>query len=334
MLAAARLDACDEEVGQGQGFFPQGLHVGLGEAVEAALHQGQGGDRLGPAEVTADARRRLVARFHAELAGVAPPAGQRLPDQLAQGRRHPDEGRRTGAAIQVLVGATDGVVSAGGLDVDRHGSGGVAQVPDGQGAAFVGQGGERGHVVQVAGLVVDLGDQHYGGVGADGGRQLLGAVRQAQAVALLQHVGQAFGHVEVGGEVAGLADYHLACRVALGLHPQSRHQHLEQVDGGGIGDHHFVLAGTDQAGQLIAQALGQAAPAGAVPATDQAFAPLLLHQLAGPFQGRLRTGAEGIAVQVDHPFGQDEIVPQRGKGVAGIKGQAVFSCSHCRFLDR
>ncbi|MNF77507.1 hypothetical protein D3C84_596550 [compost metagenome] len=204
----------------------------------------------------------------------------------------------------------------------------MGEVPDGQRAAFVGQGGQAGHVVLIAGLVVDVGDHHHGRVRADGFGKLLRALHQAQRIALLEHVRQAFGHVEVGGEVARLGDDHLARGVALGLDAQRRHQHLEQVDRGGVGDHHFILVGPYQPRQLVAQALGQGAPACAVPAADQAVAPLLLDHFTGTFQRRDRACAQGVAIQVDHPLGQGEIRTQMGKGVLGVERQAMGFCCH------
>ncbi|MNV41401.1 hypothetical protein D3C71_1330360 [compost metagenome] len=206
----------------------------------------------------------------------------------------------------------------------------MGEVPDGQGAALVDQLGHGLHVVHVAGLVVDVGQHHHGDVLVNRLRQRLRAVHQTQAVALLQQVHQPFGNVQIGGEVARLADNHPPLRRSRGLHAQGRAEHLEQVDRGGIGDHHFAFTGTDQPGQAIAQALRQIAPAGAVPAADQTIAPLLGNHRPGALKGRNRAGAQGVAVEVDHALGQGKLITQRGQGVLRIERQAIVSCGHCR----
>jgi hypothetical protein len=62
--------------------------------------------------------RGLVVGREGEGRGVAPPAGQRLPEAVGMARMHPDEGRRAGAAIEVLVAAADREVGIGAAQVD------------------------------------------------------------------------------------------------------------------------------------------------------------------------------------------------------------------------
>lgn len=82
-------------------------------------------------------------------------------------RRRIDEGRRAGPAIQVLIGAADREIGPGAIEIDRHDAGAVAEVPDRDRALVVNQAGQRGHVAQGAGLVVDMVDQHDRGVLVD-----------------------------------------------------------------------------------------------------------------------------------------------------------------------
>ncbi|MNT16616.1 hypothetical protein D3C72_1517280 [compost metagenome] len=189
----------------------------------------------------------------------------------------------------------------------------------------MGEFGQRGHVEHLAGLVVDVREHQHGGVGADGGVELGRRIDQSQRIALLQQVGQALGDIQVGREVAGLGHDHLARRVARLLHAQRRGQHLEQVDRGGVGHHHFILAGADQRGELVAQPLRQFEPAGGVPAADQAIAPFLGHHLGSARGGGARAGAERIAVEVDHALGQGELLAQGAQRVLLVELQTVLA---------
>ena len=260
--------------------------------------------------------------------GMTEPAGQRLPDTLAQAWRDPHVGRRAGAAVEVLVGAADGVVGLGRVQVQRQRAGRVGQVPDRQGAVFVDQAGDLAHVVQVAGLVVDMAEHHHRGIRVDRRRQLLRAIHQAQPVAALEHVGKALGDVQISGEVARFGNDHLAPWRFFLLDPQGGAEHLEQVDRGGVGDHHFAGARADQGRQLVAEALRQAAPVGAVPAADEALAPFRGDHFGGALHGGPGAGAEGVAVEVDHAVGQGEQLAQVGQGIAGVERQAVVTSGH------
>ena len=78
---------------------------------------------------------RPVARRELERRRMAQPARQRLAQLLAVhargvARMRPDEGRRAGAAVQVLVAAADREVGVGVVQGDRHRAGAVREVPD------------------------------------------------------------------------------------------------------------------------------------------------------------------------------------------------------------
>ena len=89
--------------------------------------------------------------------------------------------------------------------------------------------------------------------------------------------GQSLRDIEVGREVLRARD-----RITLrpGIEPQRRRQQLEEIDRGGIRDHHLAVTGADQPRDLVADALGQLDPAMPVPAGDEVFAPFLLDDRA------------------------------------------------------
>ncbi|MNT11954.1 hypothetical protein D3C72_1468610 [compost metagenome] len=173
-----------------------------------------------------------------------------------------------------------------------------------------------------------MGEHDHRRVLVNGLRQLFGTVDQAQGVTLLQHLRQAFGDVQVGGEVTRFADDHSPLRRPCSLYAQGSAQHLEQVDRGGIGHHDFTLPRADQTGQAIAQSLGQLAPACAVPAADQAIAPFLGDHRLRPRQCSDRPRAQGIAIEIDNPFGERKLLAQGRQRVLGIKRQTIVSCRH------
>jgi hypothetical protein len=148
-----------------------------------------------------------------------------------------------------------------------------------------------------------VGEHYHCRVLIDRLRQLFRAVDQAQAVTLLQHVGQAFGDVQVRGEVTAFGDNHPSGWRPGGLHTQRGTEHLEQVDRRRVGHHHFTVTGADQPGQAISQALGKLTPTGSVPATDQAIAPLLGDHLLSTRQCRDRARAQRIAIEINHTVG-------------------------------
>ncbi|MNQ36165.1 hypothetical protein D3C85_496810 [compost metagenome] len=192
----------------------------------------------------------------------------------------------------------------------------------------MGQRGQGLHVVHVAGLVVDVGEHDHRSVLVNRLRQLLRAVDQTQGVALLQHVRQTFGDIQVSREVAGLGDDHPPRRRPRGLHAQGGAEHLEQVDRGGVGHHHFAVTGANQPSQSIAQTFRQVAPASAVPTADQAIAPFLGDHCLSTRQRCDRARAQGVAVEIDHPFRERKLLTQRGQSVLRIERQTIVSCSH------
>ena len=259
---------------------------------------------------------------------MAPPAGQRLPEIVDMARRHPDEGRRAGTAIEVLVGAAHGEVGLGALQVHRHRAGGVRQVPDRQRAALVRQRRHRAHVVHLAAAIVDVRQQHHGHgiVQRLFQRQLV--IDQAHLVALLQQVDQALDHVQVGREVVALGQDHPAARPGLLLDAQRGGQRLEDVQRGGVGDDDLALAGADQARQLVAQAGGQVEPAGRVPAADEARAPFLADHVGGARRRGPGQYAQRVAIQVDHAGWQVELVLDGCQRVEAVCGDAGFAGMH------
>ena len=70
-----------------------------------------------------------------------------------------DEGRSSGATIEIFVAAADRHVGIAGVEIDRQGTGRVAQVPDHDDALLLRRLRDGLHVVQITRLVVGLGNQ-------------------------------------------------------------------------------------------------------------------------------------------------------------------------------
>ena len=170
------------------------------------------------------------------------------------------------------------------------------------------------HVVQGAGAVVDVAEHEDGGVGVQVGFDLV-ALDGADGVAGFEELGEAVGDVEVGGEVAGLGQD----GAAVGAEVEAGGEQFVEVDGGGVGGEHRVRGGAQEAGELVADALGLVDPVGVVPGADEAPAPLVFDGLGEAGWGGAREGAEGVAVQVEDFGREDELVAEGGEGVLGVE---------------
>src|SRR5699024_4961178 len=85
----------------------------------------------------------------------------------------------------------------------------MAQVPDDQGTAGMDRRGGRIRVEEAAGAVVDVREQDEGDLVGEGRREAggdLGVVDEANLAAGAALRGQAFEHVDVGGEVLPLGE--------------------------------------------------------------------------------------------------------------------------------
>ncbi len=329
VACAALFHQADEQVRQRQRFRAQRLHSAQrlrgGEHVQPALQCREADDGLGAAQVTGDAGGWLVFRRERERRCVAPPARQRLPETVGMARMYPDERRGARAAIEVFVAAADREVRTRGAQVHRHRAGAVREVPHAEDALRMRRGGDGRHVVHRARAVIDVREHQHRHVAGERGRNLFG-LRQHQFQAAL--AAQAFGDVEIGGKVAALAHDAAARGRILAGHVQRGAQHLVEVDGGAVRADDFAGPGADQRRELVAQALRQVEPAGAVPRADQVGAPFLRHHLGDARGGGLRQHAQGVAIQVDHPVGQLEMAAQGAQRVVRIQGAAVVECGH------
>ncbi len=245
---------------------------------------------------------------------MAEPAGEGGSGNVGVLGGNVDEGGGAGAAVEVLVGAADGEVGLCAGDVDRNGAGGVGEVPDDEGAGGVGAGDERGHVVEAAGAVVDLGQEDDGDLFGDRGGDVLGG-GGAEFVAAVEEGGQALCHVEVGGEVAVVRQDDLA----VGAERQGRGEGLEDLYREGVAEDDGARGGADQASDAVAELARLAGPAAGVPRADKLAAPVLDHRAVDRLHCRDRQRAEGVAVEIDHALGEGE----EGAGAGEVGGHTM-----------
>ena len=306
--------------------------LGGREDIDAALERGHRQHRRRAADEAGDAARRPVRRREIERRGVAEPARERLAQLLAVhargvARMRPQERRRAGPAVQVLVAAADREVGIGAVQVDRHRARRVRQVPDDERAGRMRRARRRGEPVHAAAAVVDVGEHQHGDLVVQG---FIDARTVDQSEIETVRRGDAFGHVEIGREVAALGEDDAARRRVGALQRDRGAERLEAVDRGRIADAHLARPGADQRRDLVADAARQVDPAGAVPAADEALAPLALGDFGEARRGPARQGAERVAVEVDDALGQDELVAQRGERVGAVEGQAALAAGDRR----
>ena len=172
-----------------------------------------------------------------------------------------------------------------------------------------------------AGFIIDLGDQHHRDTGVDGcGHRL--RRHGFQAVGAAQGLAQPLRHIEIGREIAGVRQDHLA----LGVHLQGRGQRLIDLDRQRIAHHHMASLGPDQSGHTVADPGGQIHPPGLVPTPDQQLPPFVGHHLGHPRGSRFRQRPQRVAVQIDHPVRQVELRLGGGK----IGGHPALLCPEAK----
>jgi hypothetical protein len=174
--------------------------------------------------------------------------------------------------------------------------------------------GERRHVAQDSRPIVDVIDQDDCRLLIDQRLDRLARRGQPQRRA---GAGRrySFGDVEVGREAVGLGEDDIAIRPQR----QRRMKDLVDVDRSGVGHHRLARVGADQAGQAVAQRVGQREPAGGIPAADQAIAPFAPCRLFELGEGSLRRRSERVAVEVDHAVGQREALAQTPQRIGRIE---------------
>ncbi len=231
------------------------------------------------------------------------PAGDRGSQLLLQPPGDEQVGRRSGAAVQVLVAAAHGQVGARAIQVHLDHARAVAEVPERPDARGAGRRIDRGHVVDLAGAIVGVGEQND----ADVGTQRTGQVFARD----LPDCSRRLGDIEVGGEVS----LHGQHRAPIRPRRERGGQQLEEVHRGGIRDDHLRGPGPDQRRDLGPYPRRRIDPAPPGPGGHQIPAPLRPHDFRQPRRGGAGRRAQGIAGQVDHPLGQGEGVPEPGQGI-------------------
>ena len=175
-----------------------------------------------------------------------------------------------------------------------------------------------GHRVHPAGAVVDVGQHQHARRRSSGARSTRVAVDQPQLQP--RRRGDALGDVEVGRKVVALGEDDAARGRIAALQRRRGAQRLEAVDRGRVADADLARRGADQAGDLVADAAREIDPAGAVPAPDQALAPLAGGDLCQAGRGPARQRAERVAVEVDRRLRAART--RRATGRADRRGRA------------
>ena len=318
MLSAALLGQVDEELAQRHGLAAQLLQVDAVPHVERRIERGERQDGLRAALVTGDARRGAIIELECKGRGMAPPTRQRRPYRVLQVRAHIKEGGRARPSVEVFVGAAQREVGIGAGEIDGRGAGRMRKIPDGQCAGGMGCGGHGPHVMQPRGPVVHF-RQHDDGHRVVDGLHHGVRLHDPQNMATTQQVAQALRHIEVGREIAGVGEDHLAVRPQL----QRRAKQLEQVDGDRIACNHRSRRRTHELRDPVAHLLRQREPAMFVPRSDERFAPLLRDGVANPFCDAFGQDAERIAIEVVQPIGDREERSLRRQRIGAVEGLAV-----------
>ena len=158
----------------------------------------------------------------------------------------------------------------------------------------MGLAGQRGHVVQAPGAIVDLGEHQHRDALVERVLDRLG-LDDLQLVAAVEHAHEALGHIEVGREIAAVGKDHAPFRPEI----KGRGERLEHLDRERVADSHAALRRTDQPADAVAHLARLHHPASFVPASDQEAAPFFPKHGGDALACRDRQGTERIAVHVD-----------------------------------
>ena len=268
---------------------------------------------MGGVPTCGDAVGEAVRGRHRERRGVAvPPADRRLVGAMVP-RGHVGEPRCPRPAVEVLVPAAHGEVDVVRVDVDRHGAGGVAQVPQGEGTDVVGGPGETRKVPQLP-VRKSACDSATAATSSPCSSRTAGTSAGAGGdhppADVLRDAGE---HVQVGRERRGVGDHHPAARTQACRRPQG----LEQVHGRRVADHHLARSRTDHPPDTVADTVREVPPAVAVPRGHQVRSPRRPRgrREAG---GRVGNRTQRVAVEVDHVLRQGERAAQVRGFVRGV----------------
>ena len=315
-MRATRLDLPDEPLAQRHRGGAQIGHIDPVPGLQRLLQHRQLQDRRGADAQTFGGHGRTIGQFHVERAGMAEPPGQRRLQALDDVRPGIDEGRRAGAAIEVLISAADGEFRVAGGDVHRHRARAMGEIPDHHRARLMRLPRDRVHVMPPPAAEIDLGQQDGGDILADRAGHVLGG-HQPQLVILADRVDQALRHVEIGREIAGIGQHHLA----RGPHLKRRRQRLVDLDRQGVTGGHGAFRRADQLPDPVAHDARQVHPARRVPGLDQVRAPFVAHHAGHTLGGPFRQRPERIPVEIENPLGQvEQLFSRQGHGWAFLFG--------------
>ncbi len=138
-----------ENVAQPPRLGGHGGRLSLQRQVDAHLQGQQAEDRRRAAEEAVHARGRTIGVGEVERRRVAHPSGQWRDQSVLMALGDIEEGRRPGAAVQILIAAADRQVRARAVQVDLGDAGGMAEVPERQGSDGMGGRVHRRHVAQL-----------------------------------------------------------------------------------------------------------------------------------------------------------------------------------------
>ena len=141
-------------------------------------------------------------------------------------------------------------------------------------------------------------------------------------------------HIDVGREIGRLRQDHRP----VGAERGGRGHRLEDVHRGRVRRDHLAGLRAEQRRDLVADPLRRADPVGAEPRGDQPLSPFLGHRRRETRCRRLGQRAERIAVDIDQPVAQPELVAKRRQRIARVEigdfGETILHFASSRRIAR
>ncbi len=194
----------------------------------------------------------------------------------------------------------------------------------------MGEFGDAFHVVHVAAFENDMRESDERSILVDGGFEcgevgcdvVVAGADADDLMAIAERLIDALQNVKVGGKVESIGDD----AGLVGLQCECRGGELEEVDRDGIANESLSRRRADELTDLIPHPRGSVPPA-FVPAADEVFAPLLIHNLARFFLCGFGHHAKRVTIEVDQAWvGNDKRLFERGEFILFIelKGEITF----------
>src|SRR6266567_2869246 len=244
-------------IDQDQGLGSHHGDVDAEPQVDCRFERGHRQDRGSSSEESSRVRCRLVTTIKVKWVVVSEPAWDRIVQVAVEPASSEGVGRRAWTAVQELIGASDCQVHLGAVEIKRHRTSAVTEIPNEQRARIVSGLCELAQVQHVSRPIVHVRDRDHGHAMLDGFAELVAGDAPKLYAPFLRY---RLCDVQVGRKVLLIGKDR-----STGVQTERRAQGFVEVDGRRVAQHHLRWARAEQAPYLVAHSYGSLGPTGVIP---------------------------------------------------------------------